>query len=40
MVAQVEEKTRVLNAVADHVYDRWCAGLRRVAAGEAVSGTR
>jgi len=29
MMESVEEKTRTLNAVADRVYDRWLAGLRR-----------
>jgi GMP synthase-like glutamine amidotransferase len=29
MTAAVEDRTRVLNEVADRIYDRWTAGLRR-----------
>ena len=29
MIEALEEKTRTLNAVADRLYDRWSAGLRR-----------
>jgi hypothetical protein len=30
MTEAVLERTRALNAVADRVYDRWTAGLKRV----------
>jgi GMP synthase-like glutamine amidotransferase len=30
MTEAVEERTRVLNAVADRVYERWTSGLRRI----------
>jgi len=29
MMESLEEKTRTLNVVADRVYDRWSAGLKR-----------
>jgi hypothetical protein len=29
MTESLEERTRTLNAIADRLYDRWVAGLKR-----------